>query len=374
MKLSKISMLLIGAAFGVSAAAQDVNIAVVLALTGAYAAPGVAEKEGVQVAIEEMEKTKPLGNRRVVAMIEDNASDKAQVINLFTRYGKRSDVAMIVGPTSSFEGVVAAPIANDLKVPMLGVSSASAAITAAGPWSFKTYAEGNDSIPAIANYGADKLGIKSVVTIHARNNDGQVGQLGAAVTAFAAKNVKVLGQESVLGTDTDFQSVVTKVVALAPDAIFLTLSSSQAANFVIQARQAGLPVKVKILGTGTLATDDFIKLGGAAVNGSYFLIDYFVGLKTPQNQRFVAAYTAKYNRPPDNWAALGYASMMIAVDAIRRAGPNPTRDAIRVALTNTKNISVPLGRVGSFSFDAQRKAAYEPMIGIIDAGKIVEAP
>jgi branched-chain amino acid transport system substrate-binding protein len=355
------------------AAEPDVNIGVILALTGAYSSAGVAEKEGVLVALEELQKTKPLGDRKINLLVEDDASDKAQVINIMSRFGARKDVSIIVGPSGSFEGVVAAPIANDLKVPMLGVSTSSPAVTAAGPWSFKAIAEGTDIIPAVAYYGADKLGIKKVVTISVRNNDGQVTQKNAAVKAFKERNVEVLAEESVLGTDTDFQSIVTKIVSLKPDALFVTLVGDQAANLIIQARQAGLPASTKILGASTLGADQFISIGGSAVDGSYFAADYFVGTKTAENKRFVEAYKAKYQRLPDNWAALGYASLIVAVEAIKEAGPSPDREAIRHALTKIKNLAVPIGK-GVFSIDADRKAKYEPVVGMIKDGKVVEAP
>jgi branched-chain amino acid transport system substrate-binding protein len=103
-----------------------------------------------------------------------------------------------------------------------------------------------------------------------------------------------------------------------------------------------------------------------------FVADYFPGMQTPENQRFVDAYKRKYNRTPDNGAALGYTAIKIAATAIKTAGPNPTRESIRVALTRIKGLPVILGR-GEFAFDENRGANYGGVILTIKNGKIVPA-
>ena len=80
----------------------------------------------------------------------------------------------------------------------------------------------------------------------------------------------------------------------------------------------------------------------------------------------------KYSRLPDNGAALGYTAIKIAATAIKGAGPNPTRESVRAALTKIKNLPVILGR-GEFSFDENRGAIYGGVILTIKNGKIVAA-
>ena len=92
-----------------------------------------------------------------------------------------------------------------------------------------------------------------------------------------------------------------------------------------------------------------------------------------ENQRFVEAYRKKYNRTPDNGAALGYTAVKIAAAALRGAGANPTRDAVRDGFLKIKDFPVILGR-GTFNFDNDRGARYEGVIMTVKNGKFVPAP
>jgi branched-chain amino acid transport system substrate-binding protein len=96
--------------------------------------------------------------------------------------------------------------------------------------------------------------------------------------------------------------------------------------------------------------------------------DYFNGSKTPENERFVKAFQAKYNRLPENFAALGYTSVYVVASVLKTAGPNPSREVIRDAMTKVKDLPVPLG-TGRFSFDANRSGSYEGVISVIRDGK-----
>jgi branched-chain amino acid transport system substrate-binding protein len=121
----------------------------------------------------------------------------------------------------------------------------------------------------------------------------------------------------VLTTDTDFLALLTKIIAAKPDAVYLALTAEQAANFIIQARQQGIDPKVKFLGVPNMGADQFVIIGGKAVEGSVYVADYFPGMVTAENKRFVEAYRKRYNRMPDNGAALGYTAVKIAASAIK---------------------------------------------------------
>ena len=203
-----------------------------------------------------------------------------------------------------------------------------------------------------------------------RNNDGQVGQKNAALEYFKGRGTKIAAEESVLTSDTDFLAVITKIIATKPDAVFLALVAEQSANFIIQARQQGIDPMVRFLGVPNMGADQFIIIGGKAVEGAVYVADYFAGTETSENQRFVEAYRKKYNRIPDNGAALGYTAISIAAAAIKTAGKNPTHDSIREALAKTRDLPVILGR-GKFSFDADRGAQYQGIIMTVKDGKFI---
>jgi branched-chain amino acid transport system substrate-binding protein len=80
-----------------------------------------------------------------------------------------------------------------------------------------------------------------------------------------------------------------------------------------------------------------------------------------------------FGKDAENWTGVGYTMMYLIATAIRNAGPNADRDAIRQALTDVKDTPVLLGS-GKYSFDANRDASYGATLITVKDGKFVLAP
>ena len=223
MAMKKLARQMLGLTFAAAcvlaaqpALAEDYVIGAELALTGTYAWVGVPSREGLDVGIEEVNASDLLGGHKLKVLIEDTGSDKTQAISLINRFSARDKALMVLGPSSSSEGVAIAPVANELQIPLLTTTAVSEAINKSGPWVFKTPASPALVIGDVAKYAVNKMGVKSVAMVWGRNNDGQIGQKNAALETFKASNTKVVAEESVLTSDTDFLAVITKIIATKP--------------------------------------------------------------------------------------------------------------------------------------------------------------
>ncbi|MDB5829058.1 MAG: Branched-chain amino acid transporter, amino acid-binding protein, partial [Variovorax sp.] len=107
----------------------------------------------------------------------------------------------------------------------------------------------------------------------------------------------------------------------------------------------------------TLASLNFIKIGGKAVEGTYIVSDYAPSNPSPQNVAFVKAYTAHYKAAPDVWAAMGYTIGQLAAQAVQNAGPNPDRTKIRDELGKLNRVPVVIGS-GTWSVNSARQPSY----------------
>ncbi|MCE5192397.1 ABC transporter substrate-binding protein, partial [bacterium] len=94
---------------------------------------------------------------------------------------------------------------------------------------------------------------------------------------------------------------------------------------------------------------DFVKIGGAAVEGGVFSNHFSKDDPSPTVQKFVKAYTAKYGQAPDGFAALSYDSAGLLLDALKTSGSIKGSD-IRDALKNTSYVGVS----GAYKFDENR--------------------
>lgn len=368
--LMVISALFLGTANVASAA--DIAVGIELPLTGIVSAwAGVPTRNGVDLAVEEVNRDHEMGDLTMRALIEDCASDKTQSITLANRFIERDKVAMVIGPVTSPLAAAVAPIAAAKQTPILMMATTDA-INAAGPYAFKMYQDTNFQIKFMGDYILDHVKPKTMILVYDRDNDGYGLWARTLRQRFEGAGIKVLAQESTSATDTDFTALATKIASLQPDAIFFSTVAEVAANVVIQSRQAGMEDSTRILGAAGVAVPQYFTIGGAAINGTTYIADYFVGSPSPTNQRFVAAFRAKYHTDPDMFAAIGYTSVKVAAAAIRAAGPSPTRDSIREALARTTDLPSVMGG-GSVSIDRDRNPSYGDVMLMWENGKQVLA-
>lgn len=355
-----------GLAFGQG---KEIPVGVFNAMTGTYAFGGVPIQNAMKLALEEANAQGLPGGNKFRIVEGDTAGDKGQVINLVNQFGKRDNVMLILGPTVSAEALAGAPVANDLKLPILAIGS-SPGILATGPWAFKIQATPTDIMGFLGKLASEKLGVKRVVLLHDQSSDGYIGQKNALADYFTKVGVTIAADEKFISSDSNFLALATKIATTPTDAIFIAAPAEVSANLILQIRQAGLESKVKFIGPSTLGSAGFIKAGGKAVEGTYFVSDYSPSNPSPMNQAFVKAYQARYKAAPDNWAGMGYALGQVAVQAVRNAGANPDRTKIRDELAKLNKVPMVLGN-GTWSVDAGRNPSYGGVLLQVKGGEFV---
>lgn len=342
------------------ASARNIVIGVELPVTGPFATwAGVTPHQGIELATDEVNASHALGADKLKIVFADVASDKTQAITVTNAFIQRDHVCLIIGPSTTVLSAAVVPIANQAKIPILTLS-ASDVITKSGPYAFKMITSAGPDMADLSDFAVRTLKVKNYVSLYNRDNDAYVEYNRDMRADMKMAGVPVLSEDSTLASDTDFTSLATKLADLHPDAIFIGMLAEQAANVVIQARQAGLSDKVKIFGQGGGIYPNYARIGGKAVDGTYFLTHYYVGLETPANRDFATQYKARYHADPDEMAAFGYAAVRLAVKAIRDAGSTDP-GKLRAALAAIRDVPSVLGR-GTFSFDENRSPVYHNII------------
>jgi branched-chain amino acid transport system substrate-binding protein len=355
---------------GASAQAADVKIGLIMAMTGPYAFAGEPASKGAQLAAEQLNAEKFLGDDKIVLTSEDNGGDKAQALTLLNRFA-HSGSLLVLGPTSTVEVASVAGLANELKIPIFN-HTFNMDVLKTGIWPFKITAPPPAIMSGIAQFSVEKLKAKKAAMIFIRENEGYVSQKNAYRDYLKDHGVTIVADESALGADTDFTALSTKLAGMDLDTIFIATPAEIGANMITQLKQAGLPSSVRFVTGTSMASDAFIKAGGKAVEGVYVAADFVPGGINEIGKKFVAAYTKKYGAEPDNWAAVGYSLMQFSAVAIKKASPNPTRETVRAALAGLRNEPTVLG-AGSFSFDDGRAPSYGIAVLAIKDGKFVNA-
>lgn len=355
------------------AQAADYTVVVLQSITGPAAFIGAPIKDGMTLAAEEINAKQEMGaGNTLKVIVADDATDRAQTLSLIARYNADPNVLMILGPTSGSVAVAGANAANDLKIPVVTTTN-SRDVLKNGPWSFILTQPADVTIPYIGRYAVEKLKVKNCTVIGIADNEAYVTLQKTFEDYLKQAGVKIGSVEAIKLTDSDFSAVSTKVANGDQDCVFISAPAPQTANIVIQLKQAGLDPKVNILGHNSLASPQFVEKGGKAVEGAFFIADWVPGGSSDFGKAFAQAFKAKYKSEADNWAAVGYGGMRVAAAALKNAGPNPSRDAVRQALNGVKGVQVVVGQ-GDYSFDNERVPRPGMNVLTVKNGQFVLAP
>jgi branched-chain amino acid transport system substrate-binding protein len=318
-----------------TAFAEDVvKIGVFEPLTGANAAGGAEELDGIRLA-QGLYPTVKAGGKtyKVVLAIADNKSDKVEAANAGQSLVDRDKVNVILGSWGSGLSMAAGPIFMAAKIPAIGLSCTNPLVTKGNPFYFRVCFIDPFQGTVMATYAHKNLGAKKAVLIREVSNDYSVG----LAKFFSDSFVKLTGDKAAIVAtlnyntgDQDFSAQLTQIKSLKADVIFAPGNYTESALIIKQARELG--IKTPFLGGDTWEIAEFINVGKAAVEGSVLstFFDNDAAL-TPNSKTFVGAYQKKYGKQPSGTAVLGFDGYLLALDAIKRAGtiePSKIRDAI----------------------------------------------
>ena len=354
--MTKVTRLPLRALLGASllatpAMADEVNISAILSTTGTYAFVGVPLVNGIRMADEELAAAGAYGAHTVKISYDDNRSDRQEAISLLTRRTKVDQADLILGPIASSEAMATGPVAVELQVPMFTVAMTSEVLPL-GQWIFKSTETAATYMPPLANYIGTTLKPANCYVVSILDNPGYIIQKDVFRDTLASHGVKILADEGILATDTDFTALSTKIVDADPECLFVTTPPEQAANIILQARQAGLDPDTIIAGDTGLGSSQFINAAGSAGEGTLF-VSIFSQDYSDATRDFAKRYQARYGIPPDHWAATGYSMMAIIGAAVKSVEGDVTRENLRTAMTATRDVPVLMG-TGSMTFGQGR--------------------
>jgi branched-chain amino acid transport system substrate-binding protein len=175
--------------------------------------------------------------------------------------------------------------------------------------------------------------------------------LGDIFNASAKKQgIEVLGKEGIDAKASDYKALMTKIKALGPDLIYFGgTTQTNAGQLIKDMRNVGMTAdQVKFMGPDGIYEKALIDAAGKDAEGVLATFGGVPATKlTGEGQKWYDSYKKKFNSEPEAYAAYGYESAKVIVNAINKVCKND-RAAIRDAVMSTKNHN---GVLGTWSFD-----------------------
>jgi len=333
-------------------------------LTGTTATFGISTRNGIDIAVDEINKAGGLLGKKVRVIVEDDQGKPEEAQTVVTKLINKDQVVAVLGEVASSRTMAAAPVAQQNGIPIITPSSTNPKITQIGDYVFRVCFIDPFQGLVIAKFATNTLKVKNAAILRDIKNDYSVGLADFIADNFKKMGGNIVANESYSEGDTDFSAQLTSIKSKNPEAIFVPGYYTEVGLVARQAKKLGL--NVPLIGGDGWDSPKLIEIGGDALNGSYYSNHFAVSDPKPAIQKFVGDYKTRYGATPDALAGLGYDAASIMFDAIKRA--NSTDGAkIRDAIASTKDF---MGVTGTITLDKDRNAVKPAVILQVKDGKL----
>ena len=356
MKFSKafFSGVLAMAAAAAFAAPKTVKVGGVAPLSGPLAVYGVECKNGIDLAVEEINAAGGINGSKIVFICEDDEGDAAKSVNAYKKLVSRDKARVVIGSLTSGCTLAITKLAQAQKVIQIAPAATAPAITDAGNFIFRTCFIDPFQGRVVGKFAAVNLKCRNAAILYDIGNDYSVGLTENFEKEFKTNGGSVVAKESYGTGDKDFNAQLTKIKAANPDVVYLPDYYGTVALIAKQLRAQGINTPI----IGADGWDGLTENAGDEVLNGYYSNHYAEDSTSPAVQKFVKSFKAKYNKSPNSFAALGYDSVYMLKDAMLKAGTTTDVAKIRAAYEATNGDYV----TGHITFDAKRNPVKSAVI------------
>jgi branched-chain amino acid transport system substrate-binding protein len=348
---------------GSGAPAGDIVIGHYASLTGSTAHFGQDTDKAAKMAVDEANAKGGILGRKVRLVTLDTRGESAESANAVSRLIDVEKVDAIIGEVASSLSLAGGRVAQRRGIPMVSPSSTNPKVTEIGDFIFRVCFIDPFQGKVMATFARKNLKFDKVAVLKDVKNDYSIGLAEAFKKAFTEQGGTIVLEQSYSQGDTDFSAQVTAIKGTAAQAIFVPGYYSEVGAIARTAQRLGL--KVPLLGGDGWDAPDLVKIGGDALEGSYFSNHFALDQATPLAQKFITDFKAKYGQEPTGLGALGYDAAAVVLDAMKRAGSTDHKK-VRDELAKTKGFE---GVTGKISIDAQRNPEKAAVVLKITGGK-----
>jgi branched-chain amino acid transport system substrate-binding protein len=333
------------------ATAQDkvIKIGALLPMSGPGSYFGAQDRQGVDLALEQINRT-GIGGYKLDVKYEDSSCSPLPATQAAKRLLEQYKPDVVIGEECSDATLAIMPLMEQAKVPFLNAGSSSIKITEPGnPWTFRIMPNEVMQGVDIAANAYNRLNARTAVLLYENTNAG-IGNAKVFGDTFTKLGGKVLADIGFGRDINDFTAIATRVAGLGKIDVIPTYTLEGQGLKITQAlSQAGVTKggggAAIQLGTIWLPFG-FEQKAGKAAQGYVRIVQF-----DPTDQRaavrgFIDAFKAKYNQDPTHLHAHAYDQIALIADVVKRGGKDAK--SIRDGLAETKSFS---GVTGSVEFD-----------------------
>ena len=363
-------------------AADPIKIGLSGPLTGGSSSMGVSMRDGVKLAVDEINAAGGVIGRKIELIERDDEAKNERGVQIAQELINKEKVVATVGFINTGVALAAQRFYQDAKIPVMNNVATGSAITHQfdkdpDNYIFRNSAHDSIQAPMIVDEAITRRGFKRVAILADSTNYGQLGREDLE-KALAAKSVKAVAIEKFNIKDVDMTAQLLKAKEAGAEAVLTYAIGPELAQIANGMTKLGW--KVPMIGSWTLSMANFIDNAGPGGEGARMPQTFIQEPTTPKRQAFIINYLKTF-KPKGNRidspvsAAQGYDSVYLLAAAIKQA--NSTEGPkIRAALEDLK---APVDGVVTTYIKPFTKTDHEaitaniPVFGEVKGGRVVYA-
>ncbi len=361
-------------------AADPIKIGVSGPFTGGSSSMGVSMRDGVKLAIDEINKNGGVLGRPLEGVYRDEEARNEVGVQVAQELINKEKVVADVGFINTGVALASQRFYQEAEIPVINNVATGTVISTQfakerSNYIFRTAASDAIQAPMIVDEAVTRRGFKKPAILADSTNYGQLGRADLE-TALTAKGIKPVATEKFNIGDTDMTSQLLRAKEAGADVILTYGIGPELAQ--IANGMAKLGWKVPIVGSWTLSMSSFIDTAGPNGDGAVMPQTFIQMGNTPKRAAFIKAYQDAYKidrMPSPVSAAQGYDSIYLLAAAIKQAGSTDGRK-MRAALEDLNEKVDGVVTVYDHPFsktDHEAISANIPVFGEVRGGKVQPA-
>jgi len=327
-------------AVGPAAAQEPIRIGTFLAATGPASFLGDPEQKTLEMYVERINAAGGVIGRKLELFAYDSGGNAEKARTFMKRLIEQDKVDVIVGGSTTGETMAAVPLAEQAQVPFISLAGAVVIVEPVKKWVFKTPHTDRMACEKIfTDMNARKLSKLALISGAGGFDRSMRGECMKVAPNFG---IEIVADESYGAADTDMTAQLTKIKGTPGVQAVLNAGFGQGPAIVTK-NYAQIGLTLPMYQSHGVASKDFIKLAGAAAEGvrlpaAALLVADILPDSDPQKAVVVAYkrdYEERFKSDVSTFGGHAYDGLMIAVEAIKRAG-STDREKVRDEIEKTK--------------------------------------
>lgn len=324
---------------------SPIPLGLTTALTGNLALLGTQARNGVELAVDEINKSGGIGGKQLALATDDTGASSTDALNAMNRILEGKPL-IIFGSMISPHVFAQTEIVTKSETPFI-VGATNAKVTAQGSkWLFRTHAHDGQLADLIPTYLVKLLG-KNKPGIMAVADDYGLGATKGIQASLAKLGITPVATTSYAPSDKDMSAQLLEIKDKGADSLILFGRPADIALVMKQMSELG--IKLTTIGNASVVAQTTLNnLSAAEADGAYAIGGMIPQTSTdPKIIDWSKRVQEKYKVPADNFTVAYYDSVYLLKSIIEKVGCD--KAAIRDALAATKDWQ---GMLISYTADA----------------------